>query len=91
MRWLNRIKSKIEEKIPSLLYGESKYWVTFKNSETNRNVVYLQLLKNEIRLFTIFNFEWEKMKSSQFLIRSEDSIDEAVELIIHSYKEDIIK
>jgi len=50
--WLHKIKTKIENKKPSLQYSESKYWASFKSPETNRNVVYLQPQKSQIRLFT---------------------------------------
>jgi hypothetical protein len=104
LRWLNKIKSKINEKIISLIYGESKYWASFKSPETNRNVVYLQPQKSQIRLFTRLDLSydnsleptpasrrWARNYPSIFLIRSENSIDKAVELIIASYKEDFGK
>ena len=104
LRWLNSIKSKIEGKIPSLKYGDRKYWAIFKSSERNRNVVQLQPQKRQIRLFTRLEISsnssleptpasgrWAEMYPSIFLIRSEDSIDKAVELIISSYKEDLDK
>jgi len=102
LEWLRKIKLRIERKIPSLRYDESKYWASFKNPETNRNVVYLQPQKTQIRLFTRLDpsFDsflqrtpsssgWEKMYPSIFLIRSENLIDKAVELIIASYREDL--
>ena len=42
LEWLKRIKSKINVKIPSLIYRKSKYWASFKNPRTNRKVIYLQ-------------------------------------------------
>lgn len=99
--WLNRIKTKIENKISSLQYGESKYWASFKSPETNRNVVYLQPQKSQIRLFTRLDLSfdsslqptpsssgWAEMYPAIFLIRSENSIDKAVDLIVSSYEKD---
>ena len=104
LEWLKKIKFRIEEKISSLIYGESKYWASFKSPETNRNVVYLQPQKTQIRLFTRLDLSfdrflkptpassgWAEMYPSIFLIRSENSIDKAVELIIASYEEDLRK
>ena len=104
LKWLNNIKSKIERKIPSLKYGERKYWAIFKSPGTNRNVVQLQPQRRQIRLFTrleiSFNSSLEPTPSSSgwaetypsiFFIRSEDSIDKAIELIISSYEEDLDK
>lgn len=104
LRWLNSIKSKIEGKIPSLKYGEKKWWAFFKSLEKNRNVVQLQPQKSQIRLFTKLEIssnsslepaptssKWAETYPSIFFIRSEDSIDKAVELIISSYKEDLDK
>ncbi len=102
LRWLNSIKSKIEGKIPSLKYGDSAYWAFFKSPETNRNVVYLQPQKSQIRLLTRLepssnssleptpaSAGWGEMYPLILFIRSEDSIDEAVEMIISSYKKDL--
>jgi len=102
IEWLKKIKSKIEGKIPSLIYGESKYWASFKNPETNRNVVYLQPQKTQMRLFTRLDpffdnaFQptpasggWAEMHPSIFLIRSENVIEKAVKLIISSYEQDL--
>ena len=104
LKWLNNIKSKIERKVPSLKYGERKYWAIFKSSGRNRNVVQLQPQKRQIRLFTRLEISfngsleptlsssgWAETYPSIFFIRSEDSIDKAVELIISSYKEGLDK
>lgn len=104
LRWLNKIKTKTEGKIPSLIYGEAKYWASFKNPKTNRNAVYLQPQKSQIRLFTRLDLSfdgflqptpassgWAEMYPSIFLIRSENSVDKAVDLIVASYKEDLCK
>ena len=101
LKWLNSIKSKIEGKVPSLKYGEKKFWATFKSPEKNRNVVMLQPQKSQIRLFTKLEIcsnsslepaptsrEWKETYPSIYFIRSEDTIDKAVELIISSYKKD---
>ncbi len=102
--WLSRIKSEIEQRMPSLTYGESKYWASFKSRKTNRNVVYLQPQKTQMRLFTRLDLSldnslqptpasmaWADMYPSIFLIRSESAIDKAVELILASYNEDLRK
>jgi hypothetical protein len=104
LEWLNKIKSEIEDKLPPLIYGESKYWASFKNPEINRNVVYLQPQKSQIRLFTRLDLSfdnslqptpassgWAEMYPSIFLIRSENLIDKACNLIISSYKKDLRK
>jgi len=104
LRWIDEIKSKIKRKIPLLIYGESKYWASFRNPETGRNFVYLQPQKSQIRLFTRLDLSFEnslqptpsssgyvKMYPSVFLIRSENSIDKAVDMIISSYEEDLHK
>jgi len=101
LKWLREIKFRIEREIPSLIYGEFKYWASFKNPETNRNVVYLQPQRNQIRLFTRLDpsFDsslqrtpsssgWKEMYPSIFLITSENLIDKAVDLIRASYNED---
>jgi hypothetical protein len=102
--WLNKIKTRTKEKISSLIYGESKYWASLKSHETNRNVVYLLPQKSQIRLFTRLDVSfdavlqptpsssrWAEMYPSIFLIKSKNSVDKAVELIIASYNEDLRK
>jgi hypothetical protein len=104
LRWLNEIKTKTEKKNPSLTYGASKYWASFKSPKTNRNVVYLQPQKSQIKLFTRLDLSfydslqstpassgWAEMYPSIFLIRSENSVDKTVELIIASYEKDLCK
>ena len=101
IRWLSTIKAKVEEKNLSLKYSESKYWASFKSPKTNRNIAYLQPQKTQIRLFTrlapSFNstlqmtpssFKWADTCPSMFTIRSEDSINKAIEFIISSYEQD---
>jgi len=102
LEWLKRIKSKIDGKIPSLTYHESKHWAWFRNPRTNRNVVYLNPQKTQIRLFTRLDpsFDnvlqptsasryWKEMYPSIFFIRSENAIEKAVKLIISSYEKDL--
>ncbi|MBA7497175.1 hypothetical protein ES702_07786 [subsurface metagenome] len=85
-------------------YGDSIYWAFFKSPERNRNVAYLQPQKSQIRLLTKLEISsnssleptptsggWAERYPSIFLIKSEDSIDKAVEMIISSYKEDLDK
>jgi len=102
IEWLNIVKSNIKKKLPSLEYNESKYWASFRNPDTHRNVVYLQPYKNQIRLFTrlplSFDNElestpasgnWAEMYPSIFKIRSEHAIEKAIFLIINSYRFDM--
>jgi len=102
MRWLNKIKLEVEKKIPSFAYKESKYWASFKSSETNRNFCYLNPQKSQIRLFTRLNLSysdsfqpapssggWEREYPSLFVIRTDDMIEKAIELIISSYNYDL--
>lgn len=102
LKWLNRVKTAIEDKMPSLQYSESKYWALFKSPETNRNVVYLQPQKSQIRLFTRLDLSfdsslqptpasrgWAERYPAIFLIRSDNAIDRAVGLIMSSYGKDL--
>ncbi|MHC2994056.1 MAG: hypothetical protein IBV53_00910 [Candidatus Atribacteria bacterium] len=102
LEWLKRIKSKINVKIPSLIYREYKYWASFKNPRTNRKVIHLQPQKTQIRLFTRLDpsfdnvlqptpasRDWALKYPSIFLIRSENAIEKAVKLIISSYEQDL--
>jgi len=104
LEWLSIIKSKIEGKIPSLIYDEHKYWASFKSSETKRKIVYLHPTKSQIRLFTILDLSFDNSLqqtpstgkyadrlTSIFLIKSETLINKACYLIISSYKEDLSK
>ena len=101
IRWLSTIKTKVEEKNMSLKYSESKYYASFWSPKTKRNIAYLQPQKTQIRLFTrlapSFNSalqttpsssKWADMYPSIFKVRSEDSINKAIEFIISSYEED---
>ncbi len=102
LRWLDRIKSEIKQKLNSLRYGEAKYVAFFKSPETNRNIVYLQPQKSQIRLYlrldlsydthlqqTPISGNWAEMYPSFFIIRSESMIEKAIELIINSYEHDL--
>lgn len=101
IRWLNTIKSKIKETIPSLIYGESEHYASFKSPDTNRNVVYLRPYKTLIQLFTrlplSFNNQLQpsrtssgwRMYPSKFTIRFEDEIGKAIYLIDNSYQYDL--
>lgn len=102
LKWLSIMKSRVVMEIPSLSYRESKYWASFRNSETNRNVVYLQPQKNQIRLFTKLSIsfdsslqitpstnQWAETFPSIYLIQTEDTIDKAVNLIVNSYNKDL--
>lgn len=99
-QWLNKIIAIIKEKIPTVVYKKSKYWVSLKSSYTKKNFVNLQTRKNHIVLLTTLNDNysndlksatssgsWKKEFPSKFLIKSEKDIEKAVELIIASYEE----
>jgi hypothetical protein len=101
LRWLSVIKSKIQEAGLSLGYRESKYWASLKSPKTGRNIAYLHPQKTQIRLLTTLDLsfdaalqatpasnKWACMYPSVFKIRSESSVDKAVDLIISSYRED---
>jgi hypothetical protein len=100
LRWLSRIRLIINDKIPSLIYKEAKYWASLNNPETERNVVYFHPTSNQIRLFTKLDYNFDmvlqpspsskqwKGYPSIFTIKSEEDIEKAIELIISSYLED---
>jgi len=100
--WLELLISAVSEQIPALEYMESKYWGAFKNSTTNRNVVYIQPTKKQIRLHTRLplTFDglleatsaskaWAKTCPSLFRVRSEFDVEKAVSLIVGSYNYDL--
>ena len=102
LKWVEKIKSEIKKRNSSLIYSESKYWFSFKSLETNRKVIYLQPQKRQIRLFTKLDLtfddslkpaptsgSWADTFPSIFLIRSEETIVNAVKLIISSYELDL--
>jgi hypothetical protein len=100
LRWLSKIRSIINEKTPSLIYKEAKYWASLNNPETERNVVCFHPTSNQIRLFTKLDHNFDrvlqpspsskqwKVYASIFTIRSEEDIEKAIELIVSSYLED---
>lgn len=101
LEWLNKIRSEIERTCPSLKYQESKYYSSFKSLKTNRNIAYLHPQKTQIRLFTRLDSSydkvlkptpssgsWAEMYPSIFVIKSEDMIKKAIELVIKSYEYD---
>src|SRR5208337_1502024 len=59
LRWLSRVRSIINDKIPSLIYKEAKYWASLNNPETERNVVYFHPTSNQIRLFTKLDYNFD--------------------------------
>lgn len=102
LKWLNKIKSEVIRKCPSLIYREAEYWASFKSPKTNRNCVYLQPQKTQIRLFTRLNLSydndlqptpssssWAESYPSIYLIKSETMIEKAVDLIISSCECDL--
>ena len=104
LHWLDTIKSEIKQRVPSLDFNESKYWASFRSPETNRNIVYLQPQKSQIRLFVRLNLSydknlqqtpsssnWAEMYPSIFVIRSKNMIKNAIELIVSSYEYDLQK
>lgn len=104
LRWLDRLKSKIEELGHSITFGEAKFYLSLKSTKKRRNIAYLHPQKNKIRLFTRLDpsfdnslkptpstSKYAKMYPSLFVITSENLINKAIELIISSYKEDLQK
>jgi len=102
LNWLNKIKQKIEREY-SFGYNEGKYSFSIKSPETKRNIAYLHPQKTQIRLFlrlppshdsslkpTPSSGKWAEMYPSLFLIKSKSTIDKAIELIIDSYKYDLL-
>ena len=102
LQWLNKIVSEVKKKRLSLIYGEAKYWASLRSPKTNRNVVYLHPQKTQIRLFTRLDLSydvglqqtpassgWAEMYPSIFLIKSENMIEKAIDLIIASYEYDL--
>ena len=100
--WLELVISGVSEQLPALEYLESKYWGAFKNPATNRNVVYVQPTKKQIRLHTRLplTFDealeetsaskaWAKTCPSLFRLRSEFDVEKAVALIVGSYNFDL--
>lgn len=100
--WLGLIISEVAGQNPQLEYIESKYWGTFKNSITKRNVVYLQTTKKQIRVHTPLplNFDealegssaskgWAKTCPTLFRLKSKFDIEKAVELIVSCYNFDL--
>lgn len=100
--WLELLISAVAEQVPALEYVESKYWGTFKNPATHRNVVYIQPTKKQIRLHTRLPLtfdealeatsaskEWAEACPSLFRVRSEFDVEKAVSLIVGSYNYDL--
>lgn len=101
LKWLNKIKTKVEGRISSLTYEPKKYWAIFKSKGTNRNVCQLNPSANQIRLLTKLHptddyelepssatEEWFETYPSLFVIESEQDIEKAIELIIRSWIND---
>lgn len=99
LRWLKRIKSKIEEKAPSLRYKEAEYYAQFWSPEKNKNIVQIHPQKKQIRVFLRLDLSYDpqlqltpstsgyaKSYPSLFLIGDENMIGKAIELIISSYE-----
>jgi hypothetical protein len=100
--WLELVISGVAEQLPALEYVESKYWGAFRNPATNRNVVYIQPTKKQIRVHTRLplTFDealeetsaskaWAKTCPSLFRLRSEFDVEKAVSLILGSYNFDL--
>lgn len=100
--WLELVISGVTEQLPALEYIETKYWGTFKNPTTHRNVVYIQPTKKQIRLHmrlpltfdealeaTSASKEWAETCPSLFRMRSEFDVEKAVSLIVSSYNYDL--
>jgi len=103
LSWLKTIRDDIEKKFShTIKYKESKYWASFQNTRTNRNVASLQPQKSQIRLLLrlipsyYYHLKespcsggWAKHYPSIFVVKSENMIKKAVELIISSYEYDL--
>jgi hypothetical protein len=100
--WLEIVISSVAEQLPQLEYEESKYWGAFKNPQTNRNIVYIQPTKKQIRLHTKLPLtfdhmleatsaskQWAETCPSLFRVKSEFDVEKAVSLIIGSYNYDL--
>ena len=100
--WLQLLISAVTKQIAHLEYVESKFWGTFKNRLTHRNVVYLQSTKKQIRLHTRLPLsyddaleatsaskQWAKTCPSLFRVRSKSDIEKAVSLVASSFDFDI--
>jgi hypothetical protein len=96
--WLNKIKTIVEGRIKCLTYEPKKYWAIFKSKGTNRDVCQLNPQVNQIRLLTKLHpsddyelkpssatGEWFETYPSLFVIKSEQDIEKAIELIILSW------
>ena len=97
-QWLNNIVSEVKKRISSVRYKESKHYASLKNSATGKIFVHLNPQPHQIRLFTPLDQLYDtvlrpsrsgwKHFLSVFVIKSEDMIDKAIDLIISSYEED---
>jgi hypothetical protein len=100
--WLELVISGVAEQLPQLEYEESKYWGTFRNPQTHRNIVYIQPTKKQIRLHTKLPLtfdealeatsaskQWAETCPSLFRLRSEFDVEKAVALIVGSYNFDL--
>jgi hypothetical protein len=99
LRWLKRIKSEIEEKVPSLRYKEAKYYAQFWSPEKNKNITQMNPQKSQIRVFLRLDPSYDlqlqptpstsgyaKSYPSLFLAKDESMIGKTIELIISSYE-----
>ena len=99
LRWLKRIRSEIEEKVPSLKYKETKHYAPFWFPEKNKNLAQINPQKSQIRVFLRLDPSYDPQLQptpstsgyaesypSLFLIRDESMIGKAIELIISSYE-----
>lgn len=100
-RWLNKIKSELEKRCPSLRYKETKYHAPFFSPEKNKNIAQLNPQPNQIRVFlrlvpfhdprlqpTPSTSGYAKAYPSLFVVKDESMIEKAIELIINSNEYD---
>lgn len=100
--WLEELRGRVARRNPSLVYGVSKYWASFKSPDTNRNICSLSVQRNQIRLFTRLEVNedrdlqptpasqnWARWYPAIFLVRSQGDIQKGVELILRSYDRDL--
>ena len=100
-RWLNKIRSEIEKRCPSLRYKETKHYAPFFSPEKNKNIAQLNPQPNQIRVFlrlvasydsrlqpTPSTSGYAKTYPSLFVVRDESMIEKAIGLIISSFEYD---
>ncbi len=97
--WLGKIRAQLERECPELQYKEAKYWAGFLAPSIGRKIADLNPQPKQIRLFLTLppsshplletspgSRSWADWYRSVYNIKSGQQIEEAVKLIIESYK-----